>query len=159
MHPTMQVAAMLTQLGDFIGRISDTPTYRGMAVGFSIIFFGSVEFIVHKLVGSLRLPTDAVAVLNAGVLGVSFGLAVWLLLVGNCERRTRVREDLERIAELNHEVRNALQVIAHSHFDADSAHREMVMDSVARINAVLKRVFPVVGAGARSPKSSAKIAL
>lgn len=131
----------------------------GMAVAFSIIFFGLVEFGVHQLVATFELQSDAVAVMDAVVMGVSIGLAVWLLLVGNCERRTRVREDLECIAELNHEVRDALQVIAHSHFDADSAHREMVMDSVARIDAVLKGVFPVVGAGARSAKTSARIAL
>jgi hypothetical protein len=136
---------MLTLIGKFIGQISDIPSYRGLAVAFSIILFGSVEFGVHQLVSTLALPSESVAVLDASTIGVTFGLAVWLLLVSNCERRTRVRTDLQRIVDLNHEIRNALEIIADSHFDADTAHRKMVMDSVTRIDTVLKRLFPVVG--------------
>lgn len=136
---------MFPRLGRLVGNVSDSPSYRYAAAIFSVIVFGVIEFATHRGLAQLELPPFADAVMDAGLVGLSFGLAVWALLVGNCERRTRVRRDLERISELNHEIRNALQVIAHSHFDADAAHRQMVMDSVARIDAVLKRVFPVVG--------------
>jgi hypothetical protein len=64
-----------------------------------------------------------------------------------------VRHDLERIAELNHEIRNALEVIAHSHYDAETEHRELVLKCVTRIDTVLKRLFPVVGGPRTSPNT------
>lgn len=139
---------MFGRLGRFVGHVSDSPSYRHVAVGFSIVSFGGIEFAVHEGLAGLELPPFANSLVDAGLVGLSFGLAVWALLLGNCERRTRVREDLERIAELNHEIRNALQVITHSHYNADLKHRQLVMDSVTRIDAVLKRIFPVVGGGA-----------
>jgi hypothetical protein len=138
---------MLTRLGAFIGRISDITSYRNIAVAVSIVSFGAVEFVVHHALSRFELPPFADSLIDAGFVGSSFGVAVWALLVGNCERRTRVRDDLERISDLNHEIRNALQVIAHSHYEADSEHCDMVMESVTRIDVVLKRLFPVVGGG------------
>jgi hypothetical protein len=125
--------------------VSDTRFQTRIAVAVSVVCFAAIEFFAHFLLLYLRIPPLADAVADALLMGVAFGLAVWMLLVANRERRARVRQDLERIAEINHEIRNALQVIAHSHFDADATRREMVMESVARIDDVLKRLFPVVG--------------
>lgn len=136
---------MSASLGRLVGYVSDTPSRTTIAAAVSVVCFGTIEFLVHVFLRSLNVSPLADAAMDALLVGLSFGLAVWVVLVGNRQRRERVRVDLERIAELNHEIRNALQVIAHSHFDADVEHRGMVMQSVNRIDDVLKRVVPVVG--------------
>jgi len=136
---------MFTGVGRFIGNVSDKSSQRCLAVAASVFFFGAVEFTAHELLAQLDLPQLADALLDALLVGCCFAAAVWVVLVENRDRRARVRQDLERIAELNHEIRNALQVILHSHFDADPKRREMILESVTRIDGVLKRAFPVVG--------------
>lgn len=136
---------MFAPIGGFIGKLSDKPFHTTVAVATSVPFFGAFEFMVHELLAGLGLPGLADALLDALLVGLCFAFAVWVLLVGNRERRLRVRHELERIAELNHEVRNALQVIVHSHFDTDPQRRDMILESATRIDAVLKRLFPVVG--------------
>jgi hypothetical protein len=136
---------MFGRLGQFIGHVSDNPSHTRIAVVMSVLIFGAVEGTVHELIAQLDMPPVSGALIDGILVGGSFGLAVWVLLVGNRERRMRVHEDLKRISELNHEIRNALEVIMHSHFDADAKHRDIVMESVTRIDAVLKRVVPGVG--------------
>ncbi len=121
------------------------PVTNADCIAASVLLFGAVEFIVHEALARLALPPVAGASLDALLVGCAFGLALWVLLVGNRERRLRLRTELERIAELNHEIRNALEVIVRSHFDADAKRRDLVMESVTRIETVLERVFPVVG--------------
>jgi len=136
---------MFRRLGVLIGHVSDIRLYRMAAIAFSVLCFGALEFVVHKGLTRLYAITHTVALIDAALVGSSFGLAVWVLLVANAERRRRIRQDLEQIAELNHEIRNALQVITHSHFDAETKHRRMVLESVARIERVLERVTTVAG--------------
>jgi len=138
---------MVTGFGRLIGHISDNPSHTALAVAFSVVVFGGIEFTIHETLLQLHMRPFADAVSDALLVGCSFGLAVWVLLLGNRERRMRVRRDLERIAELNHEIRNALQVIAYSYVGADDKCRALVVESVSRIDAVLRRVFPVVGGG------------
>jgi two-component sensor histidine kinase len=136
---------MFRQLGTLIGHVSDTAANTALTVMLCSLVFGSIEFAVHLLLARFGVPALTDAVFDAALCGVSFGLLLWLLLAAIRERRMRVREELLRISEVNHEVRNALQIITHSHFNAEPQHREMVLESVSRIDAVLKRIFPTIG--------------
>lgn len=136
---------MFHQLGSLIGRASDTPTHTAITVMLSTLVFGIVEFTIHMGLAHVGVPATADAVFDSALCGVSFGLLLWLFLAAIRERRQRIREELTRISEVNHEIRNALQIITHSHFNAETQHRDMVIDSVNRIDAVLKRIFPTVG--------------
>lgn len=136
---------MVARLGRLIGKVSDIPRYRYFAIALSVVVFAILELTIHQSLEGHGLAPLLASLIDSGILGAAAGLAVWALLAGNCERRAKVRQELERIAELNHEIRNALQVISHSHYDAEVQHRNMVMDSVARIDAVLKRVYPITG--------------
>lgn len=139
---------MFARLGRVIGYLSDTPLRTFLAVIVCGIAFATVEGVIHVGVRRMALPSAGLVLLDASVVGIAGGLAIWVLLRGNRERRRRVRQEVARISELNHEIRNALQVISHSHFNASLEHREMVFQSVDRIDAVLKRLFPVIGGGA-----------
>ncbi len=136
---------MFSNLGSLAGKVSDRQSYTRISVASSVVFFGAVEFAAHELVAQLDIHPLADAMIDAALVGSAFGFAFWIVLAGMRERRLRVRQDLERIAELNHEVRNALEVIVHSQHSAESKCREMVMESANRIDGVLKRLFPVVG--------------
>ena|SRR5512143_2844677 len=80
--------------------------------------------------------SDALAAVIAGVL-------VYRLLLYERDRREQVRQRLEIIAEMNHHVRNALQVISLSAYSyADRQQLEAVKESVNRIQWALKEVLP-----------------
>ena len=49
---------------------------------------------------------------------------------------------METVAELNHHVRNALQVIRESHYLPEDRQAQAVMESVDRIDRTLKHLFP-----------------
>jgi hypothetical protein len=57
-------------------------------------------------------------------------------------------DDLRRIAQLNHEVRNALQVIVYGEYESaatPAAHRTAILGSVEQIDKTLRQLFPVIG--------------
>jgi two-component sensor histidine kinase len=136
---------MFRQLGSLIGRASDSTQQRAITVLISAFAFGALEFALHMGLARLGVPALMDAAVAAGLCGLTFGLLLWLFLAAIRERRRRVKEELDRISEVNHEIRNALQIITHSHFNAEPQHRDMVLDSVTRIDAVLKRIFPTIG--------------
>jgi hypothetical protein len=80
--------------------------------------------------------SDTLAAVIAGAL-------VYRLLRYERERRAHLRQRLETIAEMNHHVRNALQVISLSNYSADSEQQlERIREGVNRIQWALKEVLP-----------------
>ena len=80
--------------------------------------------------------SDTLAAVIAGVL-------VYRLLQYERHRREQLRQRLEIIAEMNHHVRNALQVISLSGYSADSEQQlERIREGVNRIEWALKEVLP-----------------
>jgi hypothetical protein len=49
---------------------------------------------------------------------------------------------MEKVAELNHHVRNALQVIRDSHLLPEERQAQAVIESVERIDRTLRHLFP-----------------
>jgi hypothetical protein len=133
---------MFHRLGVLIGHVSDTPSQTWITVLLGIPAFGLTQFAFHLGLARTGASPLTDAAIDASLAGIFFGLVLWSFLTAIKQRRIRVRQDLKRIAELNHEIRNALEVIAYSHFDAESRHRAMVLESVNRIDVVLKRIFP-----------------
>ncbi len=133
---------MFHRLGALIGHVSDSASQTKRAMLMGVLATGLMEFAFHA--GLARLGASALtdAIIDAALTGIFFGLVLWSFLTAIGARRMRVRQDIERIAELNHEIRNALQIIADSQFDAESRRREMILESVSRIDVVLKRIFP-----------------
>jgi uncharacterized protein with HEPN domain len=59
------------------------------------------------------------------------------------ERRRAVLQRLELIGEMNHHIRNALEVISLSaHTSAYQRHMQGIRDAVNRINWALKEILP-----------------
>lgn len=80
--------------------------------------------------------SDTLAAMIAGAL-------VFRLLQYERERRRHIRHRLEVIADMNHHVRNALQVISLSAYSfADQQQLTAVKESVERIQWALKEILP-----------------
>jgi signal transduction histidine kinase len=71
------------------------------------------------------------------------GLLFWKVAQYRRERRRALRQRLEMIGEMNHHIRNALEVIALSaHTSTDQQHMTDIRNSVDRINWALKEILP-----------------
>ncbi len=80
--------------------------------------------------------SDALGGIVAGVLSIR-------ILQYERERRARLRQRIEVIADMNHHVRNALQVISfHAYSTADKEQLEAVKESMERIQWALKEILP-----------------
>ncbi len=123
----------------------------GASIAAAVVLFGTFDFLVDMLMVKLAVPPGHHAGVQATIMGVGAGGAIWLILLGNRERRRRVADELRRVAELNHTVRNSLEVIAHAHYlsGVGEDHKRMMDRAVCDIDAKLKELFPVLGARAR----------
>jgi two-component sensor histidine kinase len=75
--------------------------------------------------------------------GLVAGALMFRLLQYERERRERLRQKLAVIADMNHHVRNALQVISfHAYSSADKEQLEAVRQSMERIQWALKEILP-----------------
>lgn len=90
----------------------------------------------HERRGAVIEVSDALAGLVAGAL-------VLRLLQYERERRARLRQRLEVIAEMNHHIRNALQVISLTAASAaDQKQLETIRNSMNRIEWALREILP-----------------
>lgn len=75
--------------------------------------------------------------------GLIAGALIFRLLQYERERRERLRQKLAIIADMNHHVRNALQVISfHAYSNADKKEIEAIRESMERIQWALKEILP-----------------
>lgn len=123
--------------------LSATIAAKPFAIGVGLFLFGvSSDWLCRNLIGG------RFRVLDDFVLGVVAGLVAL-----SCER-FRTREFLKRIIivrEMNHHVRNALQVVTFAAWTQQDEHlATTVRDAVARIDWALKEVL--TGNGADRPK-------
>lgn len=89
---------------------------------------------VHRL--------DIIALSN-GLTGIAAGLLYFQITRIERERRATTQERLRTIAEMNHHIRNALQVIAYASTATDKTQSvELIDQSVERIEWALREVLP-----------------
>ena len=75
--------------------------------------------------------------------GVVAGVLVYRLLQYERDRRRALRQRLEIIADMNHHVRNALQVISLSAYSSnDRRQLDAIKESVSRIQWALREILP-----------------
>lgn len=84
-------------------------------------------------------PRSAFAVLDAGLLGILSGAIAWFYQ----KRQNRLlAQSLEVIADMNHHVRNDLQVIQYSaYMTKDKGHIQRIEESLGRIDWALREVL------------------
>lgn len=103
---------------------------------------GLLEFFTHLVIGRMNVRAGYHAFVDASLIAL---LAI--ALVGMCFASARARRKvmLDRVrtaSDLNHHVRNALQVITLSRYLPEEKQSEAVYSSIDRIDDALKRLSP-----------------
>lgn len=103
-----------------------------------------VVFAIHAVVGLSfsQVPGHRIAILfDAGLTAAVIAVLVSLILT--VSRRAH-RQQESSTAEVNHQVRNALQLIVNAEYRAEGTNRRgLIMESVARIDRTLRTLFPL----------------
>ena len=128
-----------------IGQLSDSTLRIGLSAAVGTILFGALGYGVDAAMTSLKLADYLHAGIVGAIVGVGAGFGLWLLLAGLRQRRMHLADELRKINELNHIVRNSLHVIALAQHAENEGHRTIVLESTARIEETLRQLFPVVG--------------
>jgi hypothetical protein len=126
-------------------------------VGFAVFVFGFGVlfdlFLLHVEKVSQLSAALLLDALFASVLGFSF----YKLLMYDRERRIRIVARLETIDEMNHHIRNALQVISfNAHTRSNDFELAEIKRAVTRIQWALREVLPKVEPEFDSFEGSAK---
>ena len=138
---------MREQFERTIGAVTSSPLRIAAVVGVFAISAGLLEYLIHTSVMQTNISPQAQAIIDAVLVCGAAALAPLLLLLAARDRR-RVLDDLRRIAQLNHEVRNALQVIFYGEYESAATpteHRTAILGSVEQIDTTLRQLFPVIG--------------
>lgn len=128
-----------------IDRVVASVDSRSAAVAVIILcgtLAGCVEFLTHMAVARMRTPLKWHAGADAILIAVLTMSLVSLVIATARARRRQVLQEMRTVAELNHHVRNALQVIRESHLLPESQQAQAVVESVERIDRTLRRLFP-----------------
>ncbi len=130
---------MIWRVGDFINKAAEDRKHQvALSVTISIILF-AVDFVLEYLMASAQISIAAHATIEAILVAGCSGLSAWLLLEAARTRRRRLRRELQESARLNHEIRNALEVIAHAGYLVnDVVYGRAIADSVERIRKSLE---------------------
>lgn len=132
---------MLERIGDWVvGAVERRPARIALLLAIFVVFAmieaGIVVFAEH-------LPLISHGILDCTIHGGLALLAAWLLLEGARERRARIRAGIQQSAELNHEIRNALEVIGQAGYLVnDVVYGRAITESVERIRKTLDRTNP-----------------
>jgi signal transduction histidine kinase len=85
----------------------------------------------------------AVIEMSDALSGLIAGALVFRLLQYERERRRQIRQRLETIGDMNHHIRNALQVISGTAYSAaDKEQLAAIRESVGRIQWALREILP-----------------
>jgi hypothetical protein len=84
---------------------------------------------------------------DTSISAILTGSLVWVLLTAVRDRRRRLIDYVRRVAELNHQVRNALQVIVYQAAIEEKAPESsaLLTSAVRRVDAALNEIFPILG--------------
>jgi hypothetical protein len=114
-----------------------------LAVIATVLVFGVTSaadlFMFHE-----NEPARITVELSDGISSVVIGLLSYQLLRMQQLRRRELRKRVETISDMNHHVRNALQVISLSTHGHDHEEIKNVRDSVNRIQWALRELLPKI---------------
>jgi len=137
---------MRANLALLVTYVLETRIRLWSAVAGATCLFGTFNFAVSRWLISVNVDPVLHAALQAAIVGVGAGVALSLILLGLVERRRILQDELRRLSELNHTIRNSLDVIVMSQYVADdSEHRSIVLECTSRIDEKLRELFPSAG--------------
>ncbi len=130
---------MLSWIGDRVIDAVDRRSARVLMLISVFVIFGALDFVIGALISLTHATLLVHGTIDATVLGGLAALAAWLLLEAAKERRKRIALQMKESARLNHEIRNALEVIAQAgYLINDVVYGRAVSESIERIERSLR---------------------
>jgi Co/Zn/Cd efflux system component len=137
--------ALQYEVGNRVAGLCDSRFGFLCSITFAAVLAGCTEFLVHEALTSLSAPEIIHAALDALLMGLATAVITSVLLLAIRERHRRMMQEVQRVAELNHTVRNALQVIVHSQYlPKGEQDGTAILESVQRIDSTLRELFPAM---------------
>jgi hypothetical protein len=134
---------MLARLGNFLVEMTDTRRGRILFVSIVSCIAGLLEYFVHRIIDYFVDPAALVIVLDSLTIAFVIAALTTIEIQAVQQRRRKVNDDVRIVRELNHHVRNALQIIQYaSRLPEERRQVEIIDESVARIDTTLKELFP-----------------
>jgi hypothetical protein len=106
---------------------------------------GSAKFVAVSILLRLKTPTMYLRLQDGILTGLLAALAVWAVLEIVSERRKILLEQVRTIGNLNHELRNALEIILSNEYLAQSSRGDAILESVQRIDRTLENIMGKAG--------------
>jgi hypothetical protein len=125
-----------------VTRLDESPRHAAAAAAITGALAGLIEYLVHSTVMETVLSSRVPAIFDSAIMALIAGVLVYMVLAEARARRKILLAHLRNVAELNHEVRNALQMIVYSKFLPPQAQAEAILESVQRIENTLRDLFP-----------------
>jgi hypothetical protein len=134
--------------------------HAGLFVALTLVFVFTLGMIQDLFLVSEGFPRWGLITLSNVVNGVIAGALFYQFVRNERIRHEMVRERMHTIAELNHHIRNALQVIKfwgaqHQNCQLDDMQLQLMNDSVDRIEWALRELLPSYPGGLEETKESA----
>jgi signal transduction histidine kinase len=117
---------------------TESPLKISAVIVSAFVVAGSAKFLIVTVLVHLHVPQMFLRLQDAILTGALAAILVLTVLLAVASRRKRVQEELQTIAMLNHEIRNALEVIIGSDYLPQSEQAAAIIQSVDRINRTLK---------------------
>ncbi len=134
---------MLERIGQFLTSAADNRRSRIALTAFIFVVLGLADYIIEWGLTSAQVHLPAHGMIHGIIVGSIAALLSWFLCQAAGRERLRVRLQLEREARLNHEIRNALEVIGQAgYMIPDLKLKTVLSDSVKRIDLVLRQRTP-----------------
>ncbi len=127
-----------------IGRLANSRARIAVSALLSLLVIGALEYGSHTLASDSNISREAQTLLDAGLMGLLAAVIVVVVLTGVRARRAIVYEQIRMVAELNHHVRNALEVIVSSTYLVRPENMTALLASVERIESTLNGLFPAM---------------
>jgi hypothetical protein len=123
-------------------RIIASRTRIFATAGLAILVAGACKYALVGVLlqeGASRAELRMQDALTAGVLA---GIAVGIALAVAHFRRKQIAAQVKVVSDLNHHLRNALNIILNSHYLPAESQKDAILESVERIDRALRTIIP-----------------
>jgi hypothetical protein len=144
-YRTCSGGPLLDRLGTFLVEISDTRRGRVLLVLAIAAIASTIEYLLHIAIVTF-IPNEHLGrILDSLTIGIVIGIITIIEINAVQQRRNKVMDDMRVVRELNHHVRNALQIISYAARVPETKQQVAIIDeSIARIDSTLKELFPTI---------------
>lgn len=107
-----------------------------------LLLAGILKYVLAGLMVRVGASPTEMRTQDAIFTGLFCAVIVSIALGAERFRREQFRERVKVVSDLNHHLRNALEIIIHGHLLPQSSQTKAILESVERIDHALKKIVP-----------------